>query len=214
MLGYYKYLSQEIGWSEVSLALTKIVFQGLLEREPFPITVTGIFHQDWTEGSWWNPGTNGSLSDRPGWRQGVLQHLRALSVVKANEKLSSVLLHKLAWGLLVLVHLSVLSTAKGRLISVSLADVLEVFEASASRQRKRFTDQSRALIIQDIIFMSRAKKTHKLYIMNRAWSNKWSNKWHSSRLKWPSQLGGCWVAWFMPLLVGGNPTVNKKWPTG
>lgn len=163
VLEYYKDLSQEIGWSEVSLALIKIVFQDLLEREPFPITVAGVFHQDSTEGSWWNPGTSGSLSDRPGWRQDVLQHLGALSVVKANEKLSSVLLHKLAWGLLVLVHVAVLSTTKGRLISVSLADVLEVFEAGASRQRKRSANQSRALIIQDIIFMSQAKKTQILY---------------------------------------------------
>lgn len=78
-------------------------------------------------------------------------------MVKANEKLSNLLLHKLAWGLLILIHLALLSTAKGRLISGSLADVLRVFEAGASRQRKRFADQSRALIIQNIIFMSWAK---------------------------------------------------------
>lgn len=159
----------------------KVVFQDLLDKELFPITVTGVFGQDWTDDSCWNPGTNGSLLYKAGWRQDVLWHLGALAVVKANEKLSSMLLHKLAWGLLVLVHLALLSAAKGRLISGSLADVLEVFEAGASRQRKRFADQRRALIIQDIIFMSWAKKTTNSIdssIMNRAWSK----RWYSSRL--------------------------------
>lgn len=55
-------------------------------------------------------------------------------MVKANAKLASVLLFRLAGGLLVLVHLALLSTAQDRLISDSLVDVLEV---DASRQRKK-----------------------------------------------------------------------------
>lgn len=90
-----------------------------------------------------------------------MQHLGAFAVVKANAKLASVLLFRLAGGLLVLVHLAVLSTAQDRLISDSLVDVLEVFEVDASRQRKRFADQRRALIIQDVIFMSWAREKGK-----------------------------------------------------
>lgn len=58
-------------------------------------------------------------------------------MVKANAKLASVLLFRLAGGLLVLVHLALLSTALDKLISDSLVDVLEVFEVDASRQRKK-----------------------------------------------------------------------------
>lgn len=60
-----------------------------------------------------------------------MQHLGALAVVKANEKLASMLVFKLAGGLLVLVHLALLSTAQDRLISDPLVDVLEVFEVDA-----------------------------------------------------------------------------------